>query len=499
MLRQQLVVKALCSLVLFLHCCCVIVCYSNLGKPLSSAHSRYSLYSSNGDISTSSRRTSAGRTTPKISSSPPPVAPSTIDSSAAFFYSKKDFKDIGLTETMTGVLSSLGLSAPSKIQAISYNTVLTGEHCMIADQTGSGKTLAYLMPTIQRMVELIRNNTIASAQSRSPYIVIITPTTELATQVSRVVKSLSNILKFRTACVTSISDMDSEQKKLRLGSEVLVATPGRLLALINKKEIILKDLQTIIFDEADVLFMDQSFPLQPIGAACPKNSQFIFTTATLPDIVKEQITAEFPSVAYLSGPGLHRIAPTIEEILIDCSGPREQERNMETSFENKRLALVKAIEDSPNVERTIIFCNTIAQCRRVENALQRVDRQSRVRSIYAYHGAIDATTRQSNIVEFSRPLLKIPAILICTDRASRGIDFDRANVDHVILFDFPSEPSEYVRRVGRTGRAGRLGKATVLVHGKQVAIAKQVLSASIDGKRIDPVPELNNFESWQNQ
>lgn len=370
---------------------------------------------------------------------------------------------------------------------------------MIADQTGSGKTLAYLMPTIQRMVELIRNNTIGSAQSRSPYIVIITPTTELATQVSRVVKSLSNILKFRTACVTSISDMDSEQKKLRLGSEVLVATPGRLLALINKKEIILRDLQTIIFDEADVLFMDQSFPLQPIGAACPTNSQFIFTTATLPDIVKEQITAEFPSVAYLSGPGLHRIAPTIEEILIDCSGPRDQEKNMETAFENKRLALVKAIEDNTHVDRTIIFCNTIAQCRRVENALQRVDRQGRVRSIYAYHGAIDAPTRQSNIVEFSRPLLKMPAILICTDRASRGIDFDRANVDHVILFDFPSEPSEYVRRVGRTGRAGRLGQATVLVHGKQVAIAKQVLSASIDGKRIDPVPELNNFESWQNQ
>lgn len=157
----------------------------------------------------------------------------------------------------------------------------------------------------------------------------------------------------------------------------------------------------------------------------------------------------------LKGPGLHRIAPTVEETLIDCSGPQTQERNAETALENKRLALLKTLEQNEDIERTVIFCNTIPNCRAVENMLQRADRTGKLRKVYPYHGALDAATRESNIAEFSRPLLQMPVVLVCTDRASRGMDFDKAPVDHVVLFDFPQEPSEYVRRVGRTGRAGR--------------------------------------------
>ncbi|KAJ1432680.1 P-loop containing nucleoside triphosphate hydrolase protein [Ochromonadaceae sp. CCMP2298] len=109
-----------------------------------------------------------------------------------------------------------------------------------------------------------------------------------------------------------------------------------------------------------------------------------------------------------------------------------------------------------------------------------------MRSVHSYHGAVDAATRDANLIEFSRPLLTKPAILISTDRASRGMDFNKAHVDHVILFDFPAEPSEYLRRVGRTGRAGREGMATILAYGRQVAVAKTVMRASIEGKKIEP-------------
>lgn len=221
--------------------------------------------------------------------------------------------------------------------------------------------------------------------------------------------------------------MDSEQKKLRLGAEVLISTPGRLLALLTRDQVSLAKAQSIILDEADVLFMDQSFPLQPIGAAAPLTTQFIFTTATLPDIVVDQIKQEFPEVECLKGPGLHRIAPTVEEILVDCSGPPDQERNMETAFENKRLALLRALDQS-TADRTLIFCNTITQCRNVENVLNRVDRQGRARAVYAYHGAVDHAVRQNAVVQFTRPLLKTPVVMVCTDRASRGMDFDAAPV-----------------------------------------------------------------------
>jgi ATP-dependent RNA helicase DDX18/HAS1 len=182
----------------------------------------------------------------------------------------------------------------------------------------------------------------------------------------------------------------------------------------------------------------------------------------------------------------------IEEILVDCSGPAEQERSAATAFENKRLAMVRALDQSDAV-RTLIFCNTINQCRNVENALKRIDRNGRVRSILPYHGALDAEKRQESIRNFIRPPLGKPAVLVCTDRASRGMDFDTASVDHIVLFDFPQEPSEYVRRVGRTGRAGRFGRATVLVHGRQVPIARRVMGASLQGKRIEPIPEMNAY------
>ena len=178
----------------------------------------------------------------------------------SFFFSQKPFNACGLSEKfMNGVLSSLNVVRPSKIQALSYTEVYSGSNCIIADQTGSGKTLAYLLPVLQRLIELQRNKTISQAEERSPYIIIITPTTELALQVSKVVKSLANILKFRTACITSSSDMDAEQRKLRLGADILVSTPGRLLALMQRDEIYMRNVQCVVLDEADVLFMDERY------------------------------------------------------------------------------------------------------------------------------------------------------------------------------------------------------------------------------------------------
>lgn len=419
------------------------------------------------------------------------------DPTATHFHSRKSFDEIGISrKILGGVLNALHVDRPSKIQALSFRDIYQGKHCIVAEQTGSGKTLAFLLPTIQRMLELRANGTtLSSVESRKPNVVIVTPTSELASQVSKVVKSIANILKFRTSCITSVSNMDAEQKKLRVGTDILISTPGRLLNLLQRKEIFFDHLQAIILDEADVLFLDQSFPLPPIGAAAPRSTQFIFTTATLPDIVMEQISNEFPDVQYRSGPGLHRIAPNIEEVLIDCSGPPNQEKTPANAFENKRLALLRALEESNGVERTIVFCNTIEQCRRVENALERADRNGKLRRILPYHGAIDTKQRQENVNQFSKALIDKSVVLVCTDRASRGMDFDQVHIDHVILFDFPLEPSEYVRRVGRTGRAGRNGKATIMAYGRQVSIAKNVITSSINGKRIDPIPDLSIYRN----
>lgn len=317
-------------------------------------------------------------------------------------------------------------------------------------------------------------------------------------QVASVVRSISNVLRFRSSCFTASSDFDSEHKKLRLGAEVLVATPGRLLELIKRKEVSLDNVQSIVLDEVDVLFQDTSFPLPPIGQACPSTAQFIFTSATLPQVVLSQITREFQNVEILTGPGLHRISPSVEEVLVDCSGPTVQSRTLDNVRMNKFTALNKAL-DTVRSERTLIFCNTIENCRLVENFLFRQDRKKTRRTVLPYHGAIEADQREKNLALFARPLLKEPHLLICTDRASRGMDFDRNYVDHVILWDFPREPSEYIRRVGRTGRAGRAGRVTVLAYGKQVDAAKAVIRASIEGKRIEPDSVRNDSNGDDDQ
>jgi superfamily II DNA/RNA helicase len=200
-----------------------------------------------------------------------------------FFYSKKSFEEVGANmDVMGGLFRAFSMTRPSRIQAISYQDLYDGETSILADQTGSGKTFAYLLPLLQRLLELQRNGTIPQAPSRSPYLVVLTPTTELAEQVGAVARAVSNLLKFRSSVVTSNSNMDSEQRKLRLGVDLLVCTPGRLLALLNRKELDLLNLQSIVLDEADVLFLDQSFPLPPIGAACPTHSQVHFcSTASI--------------------------------------------------------------------------------------------------------------------------------------------------------------------------------------------------------------------------
>ena len=254
-------------------------------------------------------------------------------------------------------------------------------------------------------------------------------------QVAKVVKTLANALKFRTACFTSTSDLDHERKRLRLGADVVVSTPGQLLQLLKRRDIDLSELRVLVLDEVDVLLMDQSFPLQPIGENCSSDTQFLFTTATLPEEVVQQIRTEFPDVMSLKGPGLHRIAPNVEEVLVDCNPPQprmsrqkqQQEWSREKILRIKCAALLKAM-GSVAAERTLVFCNTIEQCRRVENLLRRDDRQDRFRTVYSYHGAIDAATREESLRAFTRSLLRKPAVMICTDRASRGMDFNQAHV-----------------------------------------------------------------------
>lgn len=228
-----------------------------------------------------------------------------------------------------------------------------------------------------------------------------------------------------------------------------------------------------MLDETDALFMDKTFKLSGIGTAAQPDTQFVFVTATLPQTVQRTIHNEFPEVVELTGPGLHRVSPHIDMDVIDCSDADPAQRTcphmlnqlpaterlhqtrlvadtvalrfffffppqkkIRAVTRKKKQALMNAVVHKA-YQRVLVFGSSIDSCRIAENVLTRADRKRTKYNVLAYHAAVDRFTMQRNLAQFIQPLIKKPQIMICSDRASRGLDFDRIGVDHVVLFDFP--------------------------------------------------------------
>lgn len=417
-------------------------------------------------------------------------------SSDSGFFSRKSFKDLGCTDDMIESLRGQLFLRPSHIQALAYDPVTRGKSCIIADQSGSGKTLAYLAPIIQRLRQEELEG-LSKSSSRNPRAVILVPTAELASQVLNNCRSISKFgVPFRSMVATGGFRQKTQLDNLQQDLDVLIATPGRFIFLLQEGHLELTNLKFAVLDEVDILFGDEGFEqvLQSLINIAPVETQYLFVTATLPVDIYNKIVEVFPDCEVTMGPGMHRTSSGLEEVLVDCSGDEGQERSPDTAFLNKKSALLRLVEETP-VAKSIVFCNKIETCRKVENALKRFDRKGVRIRVLPFHAAMAQELRLANMKEFLSSHSEESLFLICTDRASRGIDF--ANVDHVVLFDFPREPSEYVRRVGRTARgAGGKGKAFVFVVGKQVSFARRIMERNNKGHPLHDVPaayELGNY------
>lgn len=334
----------------------------------------------------------------------------------------------------------------------------------------------------------------------SPKILILAPTAELADQIKivcdKVTSTLSSPVSTRVITATGAHSTNIRDQIRMLGQspvDVLISTPGRIATILRTKSspLDLSNLQAIVLDEVDVLLIDETFgpQLRTIGAASPvAQVQFVFVTATLPNEIIESVKKEFRDVEVIQGPGLHRVAPNVKEHLVDVSVPASENKNLDLCFEYKAKELMKALR-SNRCKRTLVFCNTVEGCRKVENLIKRSDRRGRVFGVAAYHNAMTPESRRRNMSIFAKALDRegkggrkeaVDHILVCTDRAARGVDFDSAPVDHVVIFDFPKDPAEYVRRVGRTARAGRKGTSTVFAFAWQLPIARKIMGSKLE-------------------
>ncbi|RLN19124.1 DEAD-box ATP-dependent RNA helicase 50 [Panicum miliaceum] len=404
------------------------------------------------------------------------------------FFSRRSFKEIGCSDEILGALRNFDFPRPSHIQALAYGPILEGRSCVIADQSGSGKTLAYLCPIVQNLrKEEVQG--LHKSSPRNPRVIVLTPTAELASQVLNNCRLISKSgVPFRSMVATGGFRQKTQLESLEQELDVLIATPGRFLYLMQEGFVQLANLRCVVLDEVDILFGEEGFEqvLHQLITIAPVTTQYLFVTATLPLDIYNKVVETFPDCEVIMGPGVHRTSSRLEEILVDCSGDDNEERNPETAFSNKKSALVKIVEESP-IRKTIIFCNKIETCRKVENVLRRLDRKASQIKVLPFHAALDQAQRIANIKEFLKKQTADSMFLVCTDRASRGIDF--TNVNHVVLFDYPRDPSEYMRRVGRTARgASGNGKAFVFAVGKQVSLARRVMERNMKGHPLHDVP-----------
>jgi len=445
-------------------------------------------------------------------------------------------REEGTMNSITSIFMELceaaNISRPSRIQALAWPELLQGQTAIIADQTGSGKTLSYLLPSLCRMLlSRAEEKNIKKKQSTSrPKVLILAPTAELADQIKVVCDRLSSASTSSTTTFTSkvltatgkyatnIRDQIRMLENHTPNIDVLISTPGRIATILRLKNtpLDLSYLQSIVFDEVDTLFLEETFgpQLRTVGAAAVSastsapNTQFIFVTATLPNTILSRIKSEFPNVVPIKGPGLHRVVPTVDEHLIDVSVPPRLYGNTQACDDIKNKEVLKALR-SFKCQKTLVFCNTVESCRRVENSIRRSDRQGRLGvQVGSYHNAMSEETRKENLELFCRGNTVLgkqkhmqrkkhdntatsQSILVCTDRAARGVDFDKTPIEHVILYDFPKEPAEYIRRVGRTARAGRKGRCTVLAYGWQLPIARSVMNKKME--RLEYAGDDNQY------
>ncbi|KAI8113511.1 hypothetical protein M9435_003512 [Picochlorum sp. BPE23] len=413
------------------------------------------------------------------------------------FFSAASWKELGAHEDMIHALEAIGIKRPSHIQAESFAALESDAmHVLLADHAGSGKTLSYLVPLLQQLKVEEKAKGGPVGRPGQPRIVVIVPTAELCTQVLRVCRALSRTLKFRSGIFTGGHPMRTQKKTLENGVDIVVGTPGRLLELQASGSLDVSQCSHVVCDEADVLlgpassFAEQVLPLKD---SCPETTKFVLVTATVPSDIYTDIEVMFPGIVSALGPGLHRTAPGCMEQIVDCSGG--DEISEESGILRKSAAMLASLQEQKR-DRTIVFCNKIETCRKVENFLNRSLIEDDI-EVLPYHAAISPVNRDKNLSRF----LQVPGrddvsrgqskrlVLVCTDRASRGVD--SAYVEHVILFDFPREPSEYVRRVGRTARgAGGEGVVTVLVLGRQVKLAQHVSSRNQKGLPVHAIPSV---------
>lgn len=341
------------------------------------------------------------------------------------------FQELNINTPLLNALEDLGLTNPTPIQEQVFSKIMSGKDIVGIAQTGTGKTLAYLLPLL-RMLDY--------SEQQNPRILIIVPTRELVVQVVSELEKLAKYINLRIAGVYGGTNINTQKKLVAQGQDVIVATPGRLYDLTINRDLQLKSIQKLVIDEVDVMLdLGFRFQLNNIMDLLPKNRQSIMFSATMTEDVEKLISSSFKNPEKISvaksGTPLENIQQLVYEV---------------PNFYTKVNLLKELLKDKAEYNKVLIFVGNKKMADRLFENLDPVFTEE----CTVIHSNKTQNYRLRSIRQFADGFCRI---LIATDVMARGLDIEE--VSHVINFDTPDFPENYMHRIGRTGRATKEGKA----------------------------------------
>jgi superfamily II DNA/RNA helicase len=366
------------------------------------------------------------------------------------------FADLGLSDELLKAVNDSGYTEPTPIQRQAIPPVLMGRDLIGIAQTGTGKTASFVLP----MIDILAHG---RSRARMPRSLILEPTRELAAQVAENFEKYGANHKLSMALLIGGVSMGDQQKALAKGVDVLIATPGRLMDLFGRGNILLTGCELLVIDEADRM-LDMGFipDIEEICTKLPKKRQTLLFSATMPAPIKKLADK------FLTDP------KSVEVARPATANTNIEQKLVETSSRDKRDTLRQLLQVD-DVATAIIFSNRKTTVRELATSLKRHGF-----AVGQIHGDMEQPERLKELDRFKTGDINI---LVASDVAARGLDIK--GVSHVFNYDVPWHPDDYVHRIGRTGRAGRTGKAFTLVTSEDAEAVANI--EKLTGQKIERI------------
>eukprot|EP00747_Dinoflagellata_sp_TGD_P023033 gnl/TRDRNA2_/TRDRNA2_129505_c0_seq1.p1 gnl/TRDRNA2_/TRDRNA2_129505_c0~~gnl/TRDRNA2_/TRDRNA2_129505_c0_seq1.p1 ORF type:complete len:545 (+),score=55.34 gnl/TRDRNA2_/TRDRNA2_129505_c0_seq1:150-1637(+) len=426
-----------------------------------------------------------------------------------------EFCKLGLRSDIAQAMDSKKITEPSPVQKQVIPRLIAGESLVMAACTGSGKTLAYLLPVIQNMRH--QESKGYERLPKRPRCLVLVPTRELARQVLSEVKSVSHYCKVSSAVVLGGEPASQQKQALSRAVDVVVATPGRLVQHFQQGNVLFNQVMHVVVDEVDTM-LTQGFgseirdvlrgtlrgkPKEGKGARC----QLIMASATLTPGVQRLLSDanklfessiddgmdaanDVNNLAKKTDPDDDEAESAVRMRIVEVDGvhrtlPNVRHDFVETKGTDKLVLLRTMLQQKlPGVQsarknvKYMVFCNKLNSCVAIEKSLAELGV-----NCLPYHSGLKSQDRDSNLVSFRESTETGCDVLVCTDIAARGLDIP--DIDHVVIYDFPLNPVDYIHRSGRTGRAGKKGRVTSLVNKRDEVLSNAIQGAIERGLPLD--------------